>query len=107
MCAWDRREFAIIGVIEYEWAADCQNCTFKRWAGLSKNNAGIFANGHVRHNPAHAVDIVYERNPTAKRTAEKFNAWKGHEDVIETGPMGKHSDYRNRPSSDVRNVGNR
>lgn len=75
-CAWCMTPKAITGIVEYEWRAKCQNCTFTRWAGLSKHNAGIFATGHVRHCPEHAVTVDYSRNPQAVRTAEKFAKWQ-------------------------------
>jgi len=85
MCAWCREAKYIVGVIEYEWAAHCQNCAFKRWAGISKHNAEVFARGHCRHEPSHVVDIEYARNPTATRTAEKFKAWQAGRHNAATG----------------------
>lgn len=76
-CAWCRTPKLISGVIEYEWAANCKDCTFKRWAGLSKHNAGIFANGHANRNSAHRVVVEYVKNPAAVTTSAKFNAWTG------------------------------
>jgi hypothetical protein len=76
-CAWHGDEYSIVGVIEYEWHADCRNCTFSRWAGLSKHNATIFASGHTRHSPAHTAVVEYARNPEAVRTAAKFAKWQG------------------------------
>lgn len=75
-CAWDGDEQRIVGIIEYEWHAKCNNCTFSRWAGLSKSNAALFANGHVRHNPTHTATVEYLKNPEVARTAEKFAKWQ-------------------------------
>lgn len=75
-CAWHQTPQAIVGVIEYEWRAKCNNCTFSRWAGLSKQNAAIFADGHVRHSPAHTAVVEYTKNPMAVETAAKFAKWQ-------------------------------
>lgn len=75
-CVWHGEPSNIVGVIEYEWRANCFNCTFVRWAGLSKQNAGIFAAGHSRRNTGHNVVVEYIKNPNATRTARKMQAWK-------------------------------
>jgi hypothetical protein len=76
-CAWCMEQKVIVGIIEYEWHAVCQNCAFSRWAGLSKHNADIFAAGHSRKNAAHFVVREYARNPEAVKTARKFTEWTG------------------------------
>lgn len=76
LCAWHRDEQEITGVIEYEWHANCENCTFSRWAGLSRPNAELFAGGHVRHNPSHTAVVEYVRNPEAVNTSAKFAKWQ-------------------------------
>lgn len=75
-CAWHGELSKIVGVVEYEWRANCFQCTFIRWAGLSKQNAGIFAAGHSRRNTGHSVVVEYIKNPNAERTAKKMRAWK-------------------------------
>lgn len=76
-CAWCQIRIMIAGVIEYEWHAKCLDCKFSRWAGLSKNNAIIFIDGHVRKDhPSHKGQVEYVKNPTAVRTAEKMAAWQ-------------------------------
>lgn len=75
-CAWHQDEQKIVGVIEYEWCAKCRSCTYIRWAGLSKPNAMIFAQGHSRRNPDHVVGPEYRKNPNAARTAKKMLDWK-------------------------------
>jgi hypothetical protein len=76
-CAWHQDERNIVSVIEYEWKAKCNNCTYSRWAGLSKKNAAIFLDGHLSRNPAHVGHLEYARNPVASETARKMQAWKG------------------------------
>jgi hypothetical protein len=76
-CAWCRVEQNIIGVIEYEWRANCNDCPYMRYAGLSKHNAEIFARGHSRHAMQHVIVIEYARNPAATKTAEKMARWNG------------------------------
>lgn len=76
-CAWHEEPKQIIGVIEYEWRANCLTCRFARWAGLSKHNAEIFARGHVQNNPSHKVQTEYVQNPEAIKTAAKMASWNG------------------------------
>jgi hypothetical protein len=76
-CAWCRIEQPIVGVIEYEWRANCRDCAYVRYAGLSKHNAGIFAQGHSPHAMQHVIHIEYARNPNATKTAEKMAKWNG------------------------------
>lgn len=76
-CAWHRDEQKVTGVTEFEWCAKCRICTFIRWAGLSKHNAEIFAQGHSRRNPDHVVGPEFRRNPNAKKAAERFSAIHG------------------------------
>lgn len=78
-CAWCQEKKQIVSVIEYEWCANCKDCVFVRWAGLSKQNAGIFANGHISRNPSHGVQLMFMRNPTAVTTAEKMRKWQGNQ----------------------------
>lgn len=80
-CAWHGEAFKIVGVVEYEWRAHCFNCTYVRWAGLSKQNATIFAAGHSRkyQSPPHSVVVEYIKNPNATRTAQKMRDWKTRE----------------------------
>jgi|SRR5215831_6040072 len=75
-CAWCQTNKTIIGVIEYEWCATCQNCPFSRYAGLSKINAGIFLTGHLRRNPSHKGFTEYKKNPTAVNVTFKFRQWQ-------------------------------
>jgi hypothetical protein len=77
VCAWCATRQQIVSVIEYEWRARCRNCTFARWAGLSKHNANVFANGHVSKWPSHSVIPEYCRNPKAAKTAEKMRKFNG------------------------------
>lgn len=76
-CAWCQEHKTIVGVIEYEWKAKCHDCTYSRWAGLSKKNAAIFLDGHLSRNPAHKGHLEYARHPEATETARKMRAWKG------------------------------
>lgn len=76
-CAWCQEDKEITGVAEFEWLAKCHNCTYARWAGLSKRNAAIFLDGHLSRNPAHKGHMEYARNPEAHKTAEKMAAWNG------------------------------
>ena len=78
-CAWHGEPSNIIGVIEYEWRAKCFDCTFVRWAGLSKQNATLFASGHARKNTTHKGVVEYIKNPNATRTAQKMRNWKTRE----------------------------
>lgn len=74
-CAWHGDISPIIGVVEWEWRAKCLDCTFTRWAGLSKQNATIFARHHSEKTP-HRVMVEYYKNPNATRTAQKMQNWK-------------------------------
>jgi len=76
-CAWCHKVSTISGVITWEWCAKCVDCSYIRWAGLSKYNTGIMANGHVRRYPSHTVMSEYRENPDAVATADKFEAWQG------------------------------
>jgi recombinational DNA repair protein (RecF pathway) len=76
-CAWCQEQKLITGVSEYEWRAVCHHCTYRRWAGMSKHNAGVMLNGHIRRNTRHEGHVEYARNPTATETAQKMRAWKG------------------------------
>lgn len=78
-CAWCQDDQIIVSVIEYEWKAKCHDCTYTRWAGLSKKNAAIFLDGHLSRNPRHKGHLEYARNPVASETARKMVAWKGKE----------------------------
>jgi hypothetical protein len=74
-CAHHETMVAINGVIIYEWRAKCDNCKFGRWAGTSKSNAELFANGHSRRYSSHYVYAEYTINPEARKTLQKFEAW--------------------------------
>jgi hypothetical protein len=76
-CAWCKIEQQIAGVIEYEWRANCNDCPYMRYAGLSKHNAALFAQGHSRHAMTHTIVLEYARNPAATKTAEKMQKWNG------------------------------
>jgi len=75
-CAWCQTPKVIVGVIIYEWAAVCHDCTFKRYSGLSKQNAMLMSQGHSRNNPTHIVGPQYIKNPTAEETGAKFRDWQ-------------------------------
>ena len=59
-----------------EWRATCRHCRFARWAGMSEETATIFADGHVRRNPAHTVSVAKVQHLAAIKTRDKLNAWR-------------------------------
>lgn len=76
MCPWHEARSEIIDVIEYEWRAKCTTCNYTRWSGLVKQTAETFANGHLRRNVGHHVQVEFTKNPVSKRTREKFIEWR-------------------------------
>lgn len=76
-CPWHDSMGAIDGVIIWEWRAKCDSCIYSRWAGLIKQTAELFANGHSRRNPTHHVFPEYTINPVSKGTQEKYDRWNG------------------------------
>jgi hypothetical protein len=58
-----------------EWRANCRQCTFARWAGMSEQTAEVFANGHVSRNPGHMVSVEREAHLAATKTKAKLDAW--------------------------------
>lgn len=74
-CPYDKDHSQIIAVQVEEWRATCKDCRFARWAGMSKDNAGLFVTGHMRRNRGHVAYREYAENLAAKVTAEKFEAW--------------------------------
>lgn len=76
-CPWHDSMEAINGIVVWEWRAKCDSCIYSRWAGLVKNTAELFANGHARRNPAHHVCAEYIVNPVAQKTQTKYVEWSG------------------------------
>jgi len=74
VCAWCQVPKQVTAIVVWEWAANCRNCTFKRFANLSRDNAGIMAAGHIRKpgNGSHSVVVEYVVNPAASEAAERF-----------------------------------
>lgn len=75
-CPWCHDECQIVDVEIMEWRANCRNCRYARWAGMSEANAEVLANGHVRRNTGHTVSVAREPNLEAKKTKEKLDAWR-------------------------------
>lgn len=75
-CPWCHDENQIKDVVVNEWRANCQNCRYSRWAGMSEANAEVLANGHVRRNPKHGVKVELAANLQAKITKDKLDAWR-------------------------------
>jgi hypothetical protein len=75
-CPYDNDYSEIIGVQDMEWQARCTNCRYARWAGMSKETAGIFITGHMRRNPGHVAYRGFVINSTAAATKKKFEAWQ-------------------------------
>lgn len=77
VCMWHNGEsFPITDVEVYEWRAKCETCRFARWAGVDKNTAEIFANGHRSRNSGHRIFTEYAMNQEAVKTREKLEAWR-------------------------------
>jgi hypothetical protein len=74
-CPWHHERSGIADVVTMEWQAKCYTCRYARWAGMSEATAGIFANGHARHNPRHRVKVQRKANPEAVKTKDKLDAW--------------------------------
>jgi hypothetical protein len=66
----------IRGVEIMEWRANCRQCRFARWAGMSEKTAEIFANGHASRNPGHMVGVNREAHLAATKTKAKLDAWR-------------------------------
>lgn len=66
----------IRGIFTYEWRAKCSSCKFSRWAGLSRPNAEIFANGHMRRNHGHHIVTEWAEHPEASETLAKRRAYR-------------------------------
>ena len=74
-CPWCKDYFFFFFFKVEEWRAACKHCRFARWAGTSKENAGIFVTGHMRRNRGHVAYREYVENLAAKITNDKFIAW--------------------------------
>ena len=75
VCAWHHEPRKVTAIIVWEWCANCQTCTLKRFAHLSKHNAEVMAAGHVKRNAGHSVVIEYTVNPAASEAGERFLRW--------------------------------
>jgi hypothetical protein len=75
-CPLCREEQFIHDVEVMEWRANCRQCKYSRWAGMSEETAEVFANGHVSHNPGHAVSVGRVQHLAAIKTRKKMDAWR-------------------------------
>jgi hypothetical protein len=75
----------IADVLTDEWRAKCNTCSFARWAGQSRSNAEVFANGHRSRNRGHNVHTERTEHPEAKRTLQKREDYR----IQEAG--GRHA----------------
>lgn len=75
-CPICRDDFPIADIEVMEYRANCRNCRYARWAGMSEETGEVFANGHVRRNPGHMVSVNQEQNLEAVKTKAKFYEWR-------------------------------
>lgn len=75
-CPWCHDSSQIKDVVVMEWRANCQNCIYSRWAGMSEANAEVLAMGHLRRNPGHTLSVEKAANLQAKITKAKLDAWR-------------------------------
>jgi hypothetical protein len=75
-CPLCHEERFIRDVEEMEWRANCRHCRFARWAGMSEQTATMFADAHVRKNPAHTVSVSREQHLAATKTKKKLHDWR-------------------------------
>lgn len=75
-CPLCHEDYPISGVETKEWRANCRQCRYARWAGMSEVTAEIFANGHVSKNPGHMVGVNLEGHLAAIKTKAKMDAYR-------------------------------
>lgn len=71
LCPVDQTVQKIKAVHEFEWKAECTQCKWARWCGLSQQSAIHMANIHaVRRN--HPARVAYRKNPVAAQESHRL-----------------------------------
>lgn len=72
VCKICNRARKVEDVHVYEWRANCRNCNYARWTGLSQKTAERMADNHARNSNHPKIRVEYAQNPLAIKARKRL-----------------------------------